>query len=509
MNLLIVDDEPLQVKRLMLIDWKNEGFTTVYTAYNAKDALKIVENQEIAVLISDIRMPGCDGLKLYDIIQKTSPKTSCIFLSGYSEFDYVKEALRLKAIDYLTKPVDDIELLKSVEQAKKKNLQLQRQEENQKIAEETIFQRFLNHGATYQQTKDALRMRNQAWHDSYGLVSVLLFQTEIPLPLVATTMQDVFNHIDKKNFSAAFLQEERQNYYFLVNIKNPEALDGFQAWIKAVHALLQQTLDIQASLFYDETPFSIKECSVRFEQFKTEIFYAHTEKNHVISVAKRTAETKNHVGIFYTAPLFSQLFEDKNFSGITKKLSTIEKELADNSLDSPAIQTELFYLFINSLSALNGLTQASITSKIREALIAYNDEKQSRTIVELIHFLQSITRQLESEFSATDQENIVEKVRRLIRENITQDITLTWLAARLNYNASYLSTVYRERANENIKDAITREKIQFAKYQLRTTEIKINELSSQLGFQNMSYFSLVFKKRTGLSPSEYRNTYFD
>ncbi|HJC25560.1 MAG TPA: response regulator [Candidatus Eisenbergiella merdavium] len=111
-QVLIADDEPWAVYRLQkLIDWEKNGFALPQTAADGLSALEIIRKEQPELLLSDIRMPGLDGLKLVREVNQVSPYTTVILITGFSEFSYAQEALRQGVFDYLVKPVKKEDLL--------------------------------------------------------------------------------------------------------------------------------------------------------------------------------------------------------------------------------------------------------------------------------------------------------------------------------------------------------------------------------------------------------------
>ncbi|MEK4652691.1 response regulator [Niallia sp. FSL W8-0954] len=110
-KVLIVDDEPVIREGLpYIIDWQEYGFEIVGAAQNGKEGIKLINEYQPDLVITDIRMPEMDGLEMIQTAQKRGETFYSIILSGYSEFTYAQKAIRLGTVSYLLKPIDEDEL---------------------------------------------------------------------------------------------------------------------------------------------------------------------------------------------------------------------------------------------------------------------------------------------------------------------------------------------------------------------------------------------------------------
>ena len=115
MKLLIADDEQIIRNGLLSLPWKDIGVEEVYQAENGLTAKEILTEEKIDVVISDIKMPGLSGLELAEYIKECSMDTAVIFLTGYSDFEYARRAIRNQVSDYLLKPIRRKDILETVE----------------------------------------------------------------------------------------------------------------------------------------------------------------------------------------------------------------------------------------------------------------------------------------------------------------------------------------------------------------------------------------------------------
>ena len=118
MKILIVDDEELTRTGLIAtVDWKKLGIDEIYQADDGINGLKLASEVTPDIILSDVRMPRMDGITMLEKIEKKSPSTVVVFMSGYSDKEYLKAAIQLKAIDYIEKPIEQNELRNTLKKA--------------------------------------------------------------------------------------------------------------------------------------------------------------------------------------------------------------------------------------------------------------------------------------------------------------------------------------------------------------------------------------------------------
>lgn len=121
LRVLIIDDEPIIVRGLEnLFDWRNNGFELAGKAFNGEEGLTVAKKLEPDIILTDIRMPKLTGLELISSLKPDMPELEFIIISGYDEFSYCQEALRLGAFDYILKPVNYQQLGEKLAQVRNK-----------------------------------------------------------------------------------------------------------------------------------------------------------------------------------------------------------------------------------------------------------------------------------------------------------------------------------------------------------------------------------------------------
>ena len=137
LRVLLVDDEPFILRGMEeLIDWKQEGFEIAGTASNGEEAFCFLENNNIDLILTDIKMPIMDGLELLKMIRNSESHKDVFFiiLSGYADFQYAQEAIKYTCTDYILKPVEKDKLIQALRKVRGiKNIKLERDRETKKL----------------------------------------------------------------------------------------------------------------------------------------------------------------------------------------------------------------------------------------------------------------------------------------------------------------------------------------------------------------------------------------
>ena len=116
--ILVDDEEEVRTSIIKKIDWKSAGFQVVGDAENGQDALEKIEQLEPDVVMTDIRMPYMDGLTLIEKIRQKYPSMKILIFSGFDDFEYAKQAIKLNVTEYILKPVNVEELTEILERVK-------------------------------------------------------------------------------------------------------------------------------------------------------------------------------------------------------------------------------------------------------------------------------------------------------------------------------------------------------------------------------------------------------
>jgi two-component system response regulator YesN len=500
MTLLIVDDEWYAVKGISQgIDWAQAGIDTVLEAFSGEKAKAILDRQSVDVLICDIEMPDISGLELSRWCTQRHPAVKIIFLTGHASFPYANEALRLKAFDYVLKPVDHARLMGIVKSALRKA-----QEEG---AMESDAERWKEYSAQLEaQRPERTRLfwRNvidnrlgresiRAWLslqeidlDAPGLVTPVAVWTDDG----GGTMRD--------EDIVAFVLDERLDEVVLTRfagcrLKDPE-----------LDTLL---------LLYGNPPANLQDrLGKLLRSLEGEL---HRSLNWQIGDAAAPealwwAVRRLRAGLARTAP-GGEASAAEDFDWACALLTLPKDQLharLDQTFAELSAQNRPLRLYAERLrfkgAALSLADRFGFSKDAVCVLQALPDSPEfSPASLRWVH--QAIDLCLEEINICPISDNaLIALTRQYIRTHLAQDLTRETIAAHVYLHPSYLSRLFKHEMGVTLSDYITAERVQAACRLLESPAIKIGAVAAQVGYPQFSYFCRVFRRVTGMSPQEYR-----
>ncbi len=529
-KLLIVDDEPLvQAGISSMLNWSNLGIEICGTAVNGQVALQIIEQQAPDIVITDIKMPIMSGLELARICFERygSDHPSFIVLTSYEDFQMAKEALTYRVADYLVK----IELTAQSLQASVEKLLKQKEAQNKNAQISTpaisdihlfydkFFIRLLNN-----LFEDAEQFSLQAadLHLNFEYSHYLCCHGEIicdnandmsiekQVSLFGSTMQMLKEitgkylpcyclALDIKHFAIIFCYSDQPADNYEENL-----LQILQNVFRTIHNYYNVDFRIGVGLLVN-SPQSISESY----QYARQAFRYSDAFTPACFFTQCSSADLSH-SAFHIA-----LFKDR----LTKAFEEFDAEILEQTI------TEITDLFSNNPSHIVQAMDAACNilylalsllpsgeSVVAELFTDYPDSYRSiyhqTTIEQIVNWLHIFSDRLCDVFSERKKDyknHIVTSVKHHIQEHISDHLSLNEVAAVFGISPNYLSQLFKKYSDSGFNEYVSMAKIKEAKRLLAEGHYKVYELADMLGFESPFYFSKVFKKVEGISPSEYLN----
>ncbi|GGD51528.1 response regulator transcription factor [Paenibacillus nasutitermitis] len=551
LNLLIVDDEQDIADSLYMHFKQIEVMELdVYKAYSANEALEWLNRTKIDVVLSDIRMPGMNGLQLLDIIKVKWPKCKVIFLTGYNDFDYIYAATKNDGVKYLLKTegyeviVNEVQkAFNEFEFAIEMNDLLDKTKSQMLQALPLLQKEFLLDllvGAPYSKEEIAQQLEN---------LNIQL-DASIPLLLLAGSIDKLnANKVSFERTQTYFkikliveqllhphvrtylIMYDHSTFLWIIQPNGDSMTSGsddngadMRVFVKGmldnIQAACKEVVEMSLSLVIDNRAIGWETISERFVHLKQLLnFRIGTGLDGFLvdsGLMLNEFETFDQAGrdaqkLYFQLKKITELggyLESGKQDQLLIGLSDVVDGFKDieNKNHNPSL--ELFYsMSIMFLSYINrwNLTE-KIALKINMNKLTRADEHSSWKeagyyFLQLANVIFDIQRKEEEKRSDV----AVSHIKDYIIDHLGEDLSLVLLAEQVHFNPSYLSRLFKQVTGNNIFNFIKEARLAKSKELLRNNHLRINEIATAVGYISAPYFTRSFRKATNMSPQEYRD----
>lgn len=533
LKVLIADDEKnicLMIQKL--IDWKAYGMEVIGLVHNGIDAVRVMEEERPDVIISDIRMPGYDGL---DVIQKAHDMELCadfIIISGYKYFEYAHKALNLGVEYYLLKPIDKKELEETL------NKIIQKRKQNLMQAEE---QTELKEQAKYSRKRIQKHFLSDIMKKSSNLPNMELnrINTEFQCEFEQGCFIAVFAKLD----SDVKDQELSGLIRMVEEIIDTDLQGGDKEYINStvesgVISIINYRMELREGVRQGiEKPFQrIRRELDKFDGYHITIGIG-SEKNFLSEIADSIHEAIYAIKCRGKAGLdkviyFNQLrYNEIPLQDVLDEKSSREIENITEALDYDAlyevaamtkekIDKTAFYspvIIYDYLERVSELILSVLrTNHTDEAALQKLERDFQKTLdfyIEpgnMVYRFTEVAREFFEQVIAERKSRSqlpIRMAKQYVQDNYSQQVTLEDVAEAINLSPAYLSTMFKKEMGLGFSDFLIACRIEAAKQLLKTTALPISEVAVQVGYADSKYFSKTFNKVVGLKPSVYRKLY--
>lgn len=492
MNILIADDEFMSRESLFEMFNQNKfGFKQVKKAKDGQEGLNIIENYKPDILITDIVMPKKNGIDLAIKVKEKYPDCEIIFLSGYSDKEYLKSAITLKAASYVEKPISLEELTQVVEQAvavihEKNELKRKLQLVNERQLIEAIIKDKLEHN---------LLSDNRQY--SYGTILLVIESKECHKTL--EVRREYKDYFEFKNGLICGMRKSEYKYIMMVlysdksekaniysKIEQILALKGLAICIAdsntgliGMHKTYLHVTELEPYIFFSGYGKLIK---CKLDNYETKDVYSILEGKFALAIQ----EADTYALRFIAKSLFSMAKEGKmgieslpiiNFYyQLFLQIDKIKKGRSNEPV--MPLNKEYFWNFISSVETLGQLNEYFTKTIDDFCLYLEESNSYSRKII---------------------------KAKEFIDMNYVNDgLTVVDVARYVDLTPEYLSHIFKKELNQTLNQYISYKRIELSKKLLKETDLPFSIIAKKVGITDASYLTKKFKITVGLTPSEYR-----
>ncbi|HHX62942.1 MAG TPA: response regulator [Epulopiscium sp.] len=484
-SILLVDDELLVLETLRdYVDWAGLN-CKVYTARNGQKAIEKIQEYEPDIIITDIQMPIMNGIELAKWVKETNQKGKLIFLTGYDDFDYIKEAFNVDAVDYILKPFS----VEGIEETVNKIKMILEKENILKysvsIAKGQMLEKICTDGSVSESIISEFEKLVGSPRDqiSYG-VACLYGDVEMIKDELVLNELAAIEHIIRIKGGLVFII----NPYI-----NPKDC------AKRIQKLLFTQYNKKYLVIYEDQFVTLERLSVYYNQFndlQKKAFYMKDREIRPLSqlvkwqIPKSGKQTTTLIAMIET--LQNAIIEGKSDKA-AEVIKTYLCGLIGNESSDIIRQVETIYILINE--------------QITKIMIQENEMKRFDYFYDIEEDLISYVTIISDGYQdkrGNPNYYLVEYVKQYVSENYMNPINIDYMADGIHLSPNYLRAIFKEVAETTIGDYITDYRFNKASNLLKQRKYKVKEISLMVGYENVSYFCSQFTKRYGKTPTEYR-----
>ena len=536
-RVMIVDDEPLILAGIAsLLDWKEYGCEISGKAANGQQALKLMEEQKPDIVITDIKMPGMDGIGFMKAVKERGwDDVIFILLTNLEEFSLARQALSLGAVEYLVKmELTEEKLADSLKLAMERR-EMKRKAEAAGTAvtvsrEEAVrgyIEKLLTDGGTFSggassgNAGEASAQNQGEGYDSclrrpvlaiisfnYGYEGFSSDFTREDQKKVISFAENIIEQMVKGYFDHSCLVRRELNSLVLVM-----STDGIEDYREQIRSLGEKIISVVKDYFEVSVSVAVSSRKESLGEFGALLYEAMSATNHyfyhsldpVVFYSEECETSARHTGSFHIGFLkkdLSQAVALNDSARLEEILDQVASLLRENN---PSRQQAVnacanLYFFLSSFFEDGEEPDFPYEVNIMEKLGRLGTLGQ---IIQWINWFKEAVSGILERRRDTRVDKIAEMVREYVMEHYKERITLGQAAEALNISQGYLSTAFKKQSGESFTNYVSAIKIEKAKELIASHQYMMYEVSDLLGFDTPFYFSKVFKKVTGMSPKEY------
>lgn len=515
-TVFIADDEQMIREGLKhIIDWASLGFAICGEAGSGEEALEGILKLNPKLVLMDIRMPKLLGIDIIRIARERGFSGKFIIISGYSDFAYAQTAIRLGVEFYLTKPIDEEELMEAVvrirellmkEQQSSNHIDLFRQKAKNVILYELITGIFSPESKKALSTDEFINLNLYAdsyqvviYEDFYGIAEPSYSFAE--LLMIANRGNHMFEHITIEAKEIIFLKGSYAlrkfgdflTYYDQHEHQKNSPLDVlFLAYGRPVKNMDEIYLSYEEALLL---------CRRRFFCIQGQHTLGYEDLPFMNAKENEIAPSM----LRYYQELIIDSLQSFNRRKIAETLHGLELFLYNVKDDIKAVKHFLTDLFFQVKEKMNMIynhkaipfpSNSDIIERIENSFYLY----------EIILFLSELADLIINATGASSRDSVLDDILYYINHNYQTNIKLETIAPLFGYNSAYLGKIFHKATGESFNTYIDRRRIEQSKKLLFENKLKVYEIAERVGYKNVDYFHKKFKKYVGISPAEFRKT---
>ncbi|WP_138205575.1 response regulator transcription factor [Haloimpatiens lingqiaonensis] len=514
-KVIVVDDEYLAREGMKrTIEWEKYGCTIVGEAEDAFGAIELAKVEKPDLIITDINMPEMNGLEMAKNIREILPNSKFIVITGYDDLNYAIGAVKVNAMDFLLKPIDEKEFLNAIEKAA--NECVKTRESVSITQEKMLLDMMRGKIGSYENIYEEIRRHNVSLQK---LLIVSIQNDNYEKILEMDNMKLIYeqNQIIREAVNKSFLEEHyviechEDKLALILSCNNISCEKEIQNKLKNIQSIVKSRCNITISMGVSSI--------MNFEDIQ-----------NIYSQGKKALKNRLYSGkgsITYFKDMSKEVCDEDKLEWGNLHQKEKELVLSIKACDKKRVKDGLKYIYhdifkcnkisddtikqisINLiLKSLESLKDFNINMAdiVGENFNVYKKTTELNTLEELYAWVEKLIFEILyaiKEVKVEIAESGIKDALDYMTEHYNENISLNDVATKVYLSESYLSRKIKKVMGVSFVEYLTKLRVSKAMEYLTEPEAKIAEVASKVGYTDYRYFSHVFKKYTGYSPSEF------
>lgn len=482
-TVLIVEDEKMIRQGIKtIIQHSGVPVNVIIECNNGQMALEILQNQVVDVMFTDIRMPKMDGIELVRQIQGLEHKPIVVVISGYDDFTYAVELMRLGVREYMLKPVDRNKLKEVLEKLDNEiNFNKEKNDELRNMFYQQLKFIMLN-DISLKEAEFIFKQNNHLFI-STSYVACCIPKGECN---------------DHQNNKYIFLSDVNNNDIYIVSEENKNfllknELKDYYTGVSGLHFGLRELKDA-----YKEAVSARK---VAFLTGKKTVEY-NEERMGSYSIKNKRAVFQDEVNE-YSMQAIGQMIGTDKIKNAIKQIEMIKYDTVRGKNTVDSLKASIESLIDNVVELYQNLIKIDEDIIVRfKNLLCYSDIESY--FGDLTGWLLKVNEEITAQFDDYKNKQKIQTAIKYIEENFDNDLNMAVVSNYISMNYSLFSYLFKQYTGCNFVNYLKDLRINEAKRLLIDTDLRVNEVSQKVGYDNEKHFMKIFKNTCGVSPSEYR-----
>lgn len=519
MKLLIVEDEEITRKSMMnVLNWTKLGIKNVQTAENGRRGIMSARRFKPDIIITDVRMPKMDGISMVERISSFLPECRMIFLSAYSNKEYYKAALKLKAVYFIEKPIVKEELEQVVIKAIQERRELQFHESTYKykrsIELEKIAEKMTHPNIEYKYEEELLKLFPERFTKEHTRAITIIIK--LKLESNETTVgvwEDIITRLEEiaQPMKIVCSSTLKKNSHMIIHLFSKKCLSN--TTVNYIRSNIEQLLkDIYS--YYIAIGKQVNNINNTYQSYHSAVILLQKAFYYPYGQVLQYSENVSEDIFRYDYTVFKEAVLNELFNLNQKSALQKLKEFYNEIIIKKDIITnrvkEVYYTFILEILRIAETDQVNIKLSSDEET-TWLDEVEKLNYIELHQFTVDKLNDLFKEINnSKDEKSQITAIKAYISRNYGNSLlSVKDISEYLNLSNSHMCTIFKKETGYTVNQFITNYRIQKAKQYLRDIKYTVSEISEKIGYKDNSYFGRIFKKIEGITPMEYREGWKD